>query len=230
VVWKGGRTDAGSAAARSHTGSLAISGAVWESLVRQIGAIHVYALDELVDVLLVLQQIGPFTGRRVGIMAGLTGGGGGISVSATDACAAVGLEVLPFSEATRSGLKDVLPPAGCILRNPLDVGAIGADPAKVGRIVELVLADPNLDALIVHEPVQAVAMTSGPEQLRAVNQLFARYRTEQPKPIIVVSPGRLAAETAAIEDLLASCGIPVFPTLERAALALSRLIGHYANR
>jgi acyl-CoA synthetase (NDP forming) len=124
----------------------------------------------------------------------------------------------------------VLPPAGCILRNPLDVGAIGADPAKVGRIVELVLADPNLDALIVHEPVQAVAMTSGPEQLRAVNQLFARYRTEQPKPIIVVSPGRLAAETAAIEDLLASCGIPVFPTLERAALALSRLIGHYANR
>jgi acyl-CoA synthetase (NDP forming) len=41
VIWKGGRTEEGVRAIASHTGSLAISQAVWRAAVRQCGAISV---------------------------------------------------------------------------------------------------------------------------------------------------------------------------------------------
>lgn len=49
IVLKGGRSQAGARATMSHTASLAGMGIIWQSLLRQVGAIAVYSYDELVS-------------------------------------------------------------------------------------------------------------------------------------------------------------------------------------
>jgi acyl-CoA synthetase (NDP forming) len=90
VVLKGGYTLAGSKAAASHTGSLAGSDEVWDELLQQAGAIRVYSLEELVDVLVTLYLLPTPQGRRLSIV----GAGGGSTVLATDDWARNGF-VLP---------------------------------------------------------------------------------------------------------------------------------------
>ncbi len=51
VIWKGGRTEEGTRAIASHTGSLAISQAVWDAAVNQCGGIKVTSIEGLIDTL-----------------------------------------------------------------------------------------------------------------------------------------------------------------------------------
>lgn len=102
---KGGVGGAGAEAVTSHTGVLAGSNAVWDSLFRQLGVIQVYDLEELVDLLLLFQHLKPLKGRRVG----LVGTGGGRSILAADSCEREGLSVPPFPEAVRKKLKKLAP-------------------------------------------------------------------------------------------------------------------------
>jgi acyl-CoA synthetase (NDP forming) len=59
VVFKGGFSPDGLRAAASHTGSLAGADKVWDGLLRQVGAIRVYSIEEMVDVLVALLRVRP---------------------------------------------------------------------------------------------------------------------------------------------------------------------------
>ena len=50
IIWKGGQTEGGGRAIRSHTASLASDQAIWDAVIRQVGAVAVQNLDEMVDV------------------------------------------------------------------------------------------------------------------------------------------------------------------------------------
>src|SRR5205085_1848772 len=97
VILKGGRTDAGARAAASHTGSLAGSLQVFDALCRQMGAIRVESLDELVDLAVAFRFVTPPAGRGVAVV----GAGGGTSVLAADMIDAAGLEVPPLPDAVQ---------------------------------------------------------------------------------------------------------------------------------
>ena len=51
VIWKGGRTEAGGRAIASHTASLAVPQAIWDTAMKQFGAINVRSQEELIDTL-----------------------------------------------------------------------------------------------------------------------------------------------------------------------------------
>ncbi len=59
VVFKGGYTAGGLRAAASHTGSLAGADAVWSGILKQAGAIRVYSVEEMVDMLMALLRMTP---------------------------------------------------------------------------------------------------------------------------------------------------------------------------
>jgi hypothetical protein len=118
VVFKGGYTEGGRRAAASHTSALAGSDVVWDGLLTQAGAIRVYSVEEMVDMLVALVRLRPPRGPNVCAV----GNGGGSSVLTTDECEHAGLRMLSIPAEIRDRLKAFIPLAGSMLRNPIDGG------------------------------------------------------------------------------------------------------------
>ncbi len=223
VIWKGGRTEAGAEAARSHTGSLASSAPVWSAMLHQAGAIEARSLEELSDCLLLLQQLGPIRTRGVSIMGGLADGGGGISVSGSDACNDNGLAVPPLEVATRQRLIDLIGEVGSILRNPVDVSPAqfrGLD--TLYETIRVVASDHSSDLILLQEDVDIMHSFLGIPETREVNAFLAELPQQIGKPLVIVLPGGSAEPyRVEVEEQLLASGIPVFPTMARAARALA---------
>lgn len=224
IMWKAGRTEVGAAAAMSHTGSLASSAAIWSAALKQAGAIEVYSLEELADTLLIFQQLQRWQGKGIAIIGGLANGGGGISVSASDTCAELGLDIPPLSTKTRQKLTSLLGQVGSILRNPVDVSQSGSNPLIIQQATELVLADSSIDLVLVQEDAGVLLKYLPWEPVEAINAIFVDFRTKQDKPIVIVlPPGATETERLEIEQKLSQASIPVFPTMGRAAKAIMNL-------
>ena len=222
IIWKGGRTEVGAEAAASHTASLAIPDTIWTTVLKQAGIVRVDSLEELADTLLTFQHFTPFLGENVAIIAGLAGGGGGESVSSTDACASVGLNVPPFTDETRSKLKAILPPAGSILRNPLDMGGVGGILEILEKTMKIVVADPRIDLIIVNENMDELIMWVTKETLEAMNDIFIRFRRIKPL-VIAAPPGPPNPDRPVLEKKLADAQVTVYPSLDRAAKAIANM-------
>jgi acyl-CoA synthetase (NDP forming) len=231
VIWKGGKTEVGAAAAFSHTGSLAGSDAVWAGLARQTGAIKVESLEELTDTLLAFQDLSPFAGSRVSVVAGLGGGGGGVSVASGDAVTSQGLEILPFTPKTRGQLKAILPEAGAILRNPLDLGGAGEDRATLRRSLELALGDPGVDIAILNIPLGKTLGAPNLGSAKSACEVAIELRKGQPKPIVVYSTPTLSSDAQyELVMMLSAARIPVYPSLDQAARAIANVARYWRWR
>jgi acyl-CoA synthetase (NDP forming) len=231
VIWKGGRTEAGAEAAASHTGALSSSYAVWKAAMTQTGAIGVESLEELADTIVALEGIVNPAGRRVAMVSGMGGGGGGESVLGADTCISQGLEVPRFSDETRRQIGSLLPPAGTILRNPVDLGGSIPSLPVLERIVNLILADDSIDILIIQEHLGKLMGSLLGGQVSAINDVFISSSKAQKKPLVMVTPA-WAPTTAALEleKKLRDAGLPVFRSFETAARSIAQVVNYFERR
>ena len=224
IVWKGGRTDVGAAAAKSHTGSLASSRNIWSAMLRQTGAIEVSNLEELADELLIFQQLQRWQGKGVAIISGVGEGGGGTSVASGDICTEHGLSIPNLAKSTMKKLNNLLGQVGSIVHNPVDISQGGGIPSILQEAIELVFADTAIDLVIIQENVGVLAANLPPELVEAINNSFLDIKTKQSKPMtVVLPPGSYETVRLDIVDKLSQASIPVFPTMERAAKAIANL-------
>jgi len=224
VVWKGGRTKAGSRAAASHTGAMAASPEIWSGALRQAGAIEVQGLEELADTLLLLQTVGRLKKTGVGIICGLTDGGGGEAVLTADACAALGVAVPLLTERTRQGLLDIVGSVGSILHNPVDISQRSGNIEAFRQVTELVIADPRIAILVVYENADILSKFLDRAAVKELNGIIIDFCHRQNKPVVVVlPPGSMEMERLEIEHRLAEAGIPVYTTMDRAAKAIANV-------
>lgn len=224
IVWRGGRTEAGARAAASHTGSLASPDLLWAAGLKQAGAVKVESIEEMVDTLLVFQQLGTWKGSRLAFVSGMTGGGGGISVSASDAFTSLGLKFPVFSQETQGQLKSLLPPVGSFVHNPLDIGGFVLPLDSLYRCLMTVIREPYIDLLVFHERTGNFSQPNYIPRVEGINGVLIKLRQDQPKPVVVISPsGTQEKDRLEIEKKLIQANIPVFPTMERAAMALWNL-------
>jgi len=143
LALKAGRTRAGAAAARSHTGSLAGSDEICDAAFRQAGIRRCGTIGEMLDLAVALDRQPVPRGDRVAIITNA----GGPGVLATDRAIGAGLRLAAFSPSTTAVLKKSLP-AAANLANPVDL--IGD--ARVERYhdaVSAVLADDGVDGVLV---------------------------------------------------------------------------------
>jgi len=233
IIWKGGRTKAGAEVTASHTGSLAASYSVWESLSKQVNGVQVENLNELIDTLLGFYYLGEFKGHSLGFVVGFSDGGGSDSVAATDIFSSQGFEIPPFSATTRSHLQSSLPLAGTIMRNPLDAGFYAAVSGALDKILTVLSDDPGVDLIILQEYLyEMFGETPWKELVKYVNDTFLQLRKKQSKPVVVISaPGfPTTQEEWKIEQRLIAARIPVYPSLERAAKAISNVSQYFNSR
>ncbi len=194
VVIKGGRTDQAAKAAASHTGALAGSDAVLEAAFRRCGVLRVERLSDLFDLadLLAKQPRRP-AGKRLTIITNA----GGPGVLATDALVLSGGELAALAPDTITALDAVLPPHWS-RANPIDV--LGdADPERYAKAIEIAMADPNSDGLLVILTPQA--MTDPVAIAQRLRDLAARST----KPLVASWMG--GDEVGGGEAILNAAGI-----------------------
>jgi acyl-CoA synthetase (NDP forming) len=235
VMWKGGRTGAGARTATSHTGSLAGSDIIWDTLLKQTGAAKAESFEELFDTLLAFQNLPRLNHSDIALIGGLFDGAGGWSVAASDTCVAQGLSVPPFSDETRRQLEAIIPPVGTILRNPIDTGGAFirvplSDMEIPRRLFEVIVAELDTNIVLLIEPVgMARGYIASMEVLHALNELVIDFHRR--KPFVIVSPPGLAeAERMDVERRFADAGLPVYPTVERAAKAMANVARYWKFR
>ncbi|MCE5241839.1 MAG: acetate--CoA ligase family protein [Syntrophobacteraceae bacterium] len=225
LVIKSGRTSAGARAAASHTGSLAGSEAVYDSLFEQAGIIRANSIDELFDYAnaFAYKSETPMGKLRRKLPAGnriaIVTNAGGPGIVATDMTISSGLELANFDKSTVNALSQCLPPAANI-HNPVDV--IGdASPQRYEDAIRSVLSDEGVDgALVILTPQ---SMTKSLETAEAIVRVA---RTSQ-KPILSCFMG--VVDVSQGVEYLQAQGYPVYKFPENAAKAFAMLY-RYADR
>lgn len=140
IVLKSGRTESGSKAASSHTGSLAGNYEIYRAAFEQCGAINAETVEELFDFALILSRY-----RRAGKLAIITNSGGP-GVIASDFADIHGLEMARFESKTVERLREVLPPHSGFY-NPVDI--LGdADAERFSRALRILEEDRNVGFIL----------------------------------------------------------------------------------
>lgn len=224
VVWKGGATEAGAKAASSHTGAMKASADVWAAALKQAGAIQVRGVDEMADTLLLLQTVGPVVRTQLGIVCGLTGDGDSEALLAADACAGSGIDIVSCAEAIRWGLPGSPGKAGATVTSPSDLGQSSGILEAFERTMQSVIGDRRVDIAVVYENADTLVSLMTKEVADLINGMIVKARQKSSRPVVVVSPpGSLDLERLDIERGLSEAGIPVYPSMERAARAIANV-------
>ena len=229
LVWKGGRTDEGSRAIASHTGSLASSSAAWDAVLRQCGAIRADGLEELVGCSKLLLHMRPPAGSRVGLVAQ----SGGQSVAIADCFSRVGLEAPHLSESTSQELASFFNLIGGSYRNPLDISWHSPSINDSVRILNILDCDQNIDSLVMELslPFLSQIWRYYPQYMDDLVDGLVLFKERADKSfLVVISAGNLELEACTLRDRLAAKGVPSFFNFEAAALCLKRVTDHYVRR
>ena len=142
IVLKGGRTEAGSRAAASHTGALASNIKIFTAACKQAGVVMADQPMDLLDLSAAFSSVPLPKGKRVALMTL----GGGWGVVATDLCIESGLEIPNLTADVIAEIDKILPPYWS-RENPVDlVGEF--DPAIPMKVVETLVKWDQCDAII----------------------------------------------------------------------------------
>jgi acetyltransferase len=151
-------------------------------------------------------------GNRVAIVTNA----GGPGILATDSLIGAGVKLASYAPATVRKLKKALP-AEASMGNPVDMIA-SADGERYAAVLAPVLADPNVDAVLVIfvTPVYIDAMRVAQEIVKATSR--------RKKTVLTCFMGKTRSDEAV--NHLKENGIPVYSFPEEAASALAAMIRH----
>ena len=230
AVLKGGRTEAGTRAVNSHTGSLAGSLQIFDAAVRQAGAVRVDRMEELVDMAVTFRYLPALAGPR----AGIVGGGGGYSVLASDEVAQYGLQMPVLPEAIQQKLRDFTPTAGTSVRNPVDT-SVGWGPEGLKPMLDtirIVAESDNVDFILYHTSWSWGAMRAeGPNVTEIAAETagrLAEVSRDAAKPIVCVT--RIPTSdigmgaTLAFQAEAGKHNLAVYNSVQSASQSLQRLL------
>lgn len=216
VVVKVGRTDEGRSMAKAHTGHLTGSDAVTSAVFRQFGVTRVDGLDELLDVSAAFARTKPPSGDGVCIYA-ISGGTG---AHMADMAAAAGLRLPPLTKASQARLHDGLIPRYLRVSNPVDCGGPPVMTPAGRQILDVILADPNVDILIC--PITGALETMS---MPLARDLVEVSKTTD-KPVFVVWGSPVGSEPA-YRDVLLPSDLPVFRTFGNCVRAVRAYLDYW---
>jgi acetyltransferase len=216
IVVKSGRTAASAQAAKSHSGALAGSDAVYDAAFRRAGILRVNTLRELFDAAEILSRWRSYVGPRLAIVTN----GGGPAVLATDALVHHGGELAELSAESVRQLDGILPGASA-RANPLDLGG-DARAERYLAAVDIVLEDPGVDALLLMHAPTAVASVS---QIAAA---CAPRLASAPRPALACWLG--AGANSRADTVPETSAIPSYSTPEEAVGAFQHVVRYHQSQ
>lgn len=237
IVLKSGRTTAGSKAAASHTGSIARENDIlFDSMLKQAGAIRAHNLDEFFDFAKTFSYLDLPRGNRIAVI-NLSGGEG---VIATDACEQNGFQLAKPNEKTHEKVKGVFPPWDVPL-NPLDIGVCAQfhfnDFHRILNSFISVIEDENVDCMLMQffptssfEKLIPSSSKSSKSANSMITDLFAGIfvkMKDKGKPLALWRSSMDISESEFVKSIELK-GIPVYSSSEKGAKALAALYRYKA--
>jgi len=208
VVLKAGKSQKGSKAAASHTGSLAGSSRIYSAAFKQAGVIEAKNWEELFDFVKAFGMQPVPKSNRLAIITD----GGGFGVLATDEAERQEIQLPEPSDQLKKSLQSKMPPH-VILHNPMDVTG-DADVGRYRYALEGILGSRDFDGAIVISLMQVPTLDA------KISDVISEMKKFE-KPILACAVG--SAFTENVVKAMEARGIPVFPTPERAVNAFSAL-------
>jgi acetate---CoA ligase (ADP-forming) len=211
VAVKVGKTDDGRSMAASHTGHLTGADRVIDGVFRQYGITRVEGLDELTELAAAFcRTVAPKPGRAAERRVCVYSISGGTGAHMADLCADAGLRIVPLSTKTQTVLRSMIPDY-LRVSNPVDSGGAPSGDERGRKILDAIVADPEIDAVIVPITGALASMSD-----RFTQDLVDVQRTTT-KPVFVVWGSPLFEES--YSEVLAPNGIPVFRTFRNCVRA-----------
>lgn len=212
IAIKSGTTSAGSKAVSSHTGTLAGSEAAYDAAFKQSGILRAGSVQDLFDFARAFARQPLLKGDAIAVITNA----GGPGIMASDAVERAGLRLAALSSETKQKLQAQLPPAASVA-NPVDVlGDALAD--RYALAIEAVLADPNVDALMVVLTPQTMT------QIPATAEALGKLSKGPGKPVFGAFMGDAAIAKGV--EMLRAYDVPNYQVPERAVGAIAAMWHH----
>jgi acyl-CoA synthetase (NDP forming) len=209
LALKGGVTQESAQRAKSHTASVAGFDAVFDAAFKKAGVIRVDSIEELMDAAVALSKQPPMRGDNVAVVSNV----GGPAILAADAVAKNNLKLAVLSEKTKREIEGLYP--GVDATNPIDIIA-DAKAERYRRVLELVLADENVDGVLVITMLKSTFFE--PKDAKVIPKVAAKHPD---KPVVDVPAG--GEDFELVHKVLGRTNIPLYNLPEKAVKALKVL-------
>lgn len=221
----GGRTRTGARAVLGHTGALAEEPSLVTALFESLGIQLLGSLTEVLDVLDLLQRLGPSSGDKVCVVTNA----GAPGVLVTDALVRGGFALPEPSPALADQLRPELP-AAASLANPIDLLA-GATPLQFERVLGAVAASTEFDVILpvfmhpvtvdAHDIASAITNGLGSNKSRAVVSWMAGTEAVGARDQLRAAGFAVLEEPARVGEALTLWAFPPQPSSRKSAIATS---------
>jgi len=241
IILKGGLSSAGQRAAVSHTASMGGDRIIWQSVLRQAGAIQVEDMNEMAQACLAFSMLPAGACRGISVI----GGGGALGIAACDFAESFGIDIPPLSAELKRAVEALLPRSGSSAANPIDVANPYTPPETLNRILRLAGRDERIDLqvmIFLFHHFRQLALNAGAPVGEVIPFLeFAQAMKdamkETGKPVVAV----LSNTKRGLEDLdmvetkekarqaFLSLGVPVFDEIREALRAVGHVNSYYGK-
>ncbi|MCX4609801.1 MULTISPECIES: acetate--CoA ligase family protein [Streptomyces] len=216
VAVKVGRTETGARTAASHTGKLTGADTVVDAAMRQYGVIRVDGLDELQDTAALLARAR--APRAEGVVVYSISGGTGAHFA--DLATAAGLPLPNLSAPKQAELHQWIPEYLSVT-NPVDNGGHPVGDWRGRKIIDAILADPEVGVLIC--PITGPF----PPMSDKLAQDLVDAAEQTDKLVCVVWGSPVGTEAAYRETLLGSSKVATFRTFANCITAVRAYLDHH---
>ncbi len=229
LVWKVGETENAARATSAHSATRYVTQPLWDSVLRQCGAVRVDNVHEMFDLMQLLLWAKPFTGARLGLICQ----GGGHATEIANVFAKAGFEVPPLTQRSYDQILTDFNIVGGSYRNPLEGGSLRneAGRAKVLRILD---EDENLDAIVEEFPISRLLRGVDDDSLvQSRVRLMCDFGAQAKKPYAVVMdptyPSVDSRFTRWAYEQFAAAHIPAIYSFERTAKTLWKAMEYHRS-
>lgn len=228
LVWKVGETEDAARAVAAHSTSKTTNPAIWDAMIRQVGAIKSESAEDLLEAAKLLLWMPPSTGNRVGILA-LSGGH---ATEMSNIFSKAGMVVPRLTEESYKRILEHFNVVGSTYANPLE-GRTLNDIVNMNNVLDVLSDDPNIDT-IVHE--LSLSERNGKISLYRGHgiDLLREFRSRVKKPYMAILPSSFPRPPQELFDTaynqLIKAGIPTIIGAHNAAHALRQFVDYHHFR
>jgi len=210
IALKGGQSETGSIATKTHTASISGDNRLWKALFRQYNIIDVESLEQLLYTARLIDFYGIFELNNLAVFS-ISGGYGVILV---DLLEKAGMRIPPFSSEIQEKLNSKFFMPGTSSKNPLDLAAQFFFGNTAYEIIDIALSDRNIDGLILDMPsfyLTPVFKSRNNQDLKSTMMESLTLGHKHKKPLIpIIQRLNQPKERESISRKLIDRKVPVF--------------------